>query len=290
MRTVTEIKKEMTDAFMANASIKAKYDPSSTWTSTTTFEDVFASSSLESIFFYIVAVLAYGLEYLMGAHEQEVANMEDRMRVGYKEWWRQLCFNFQFGDNLVFDNVANTYGYATIDETKKVIKYCDVREVFNGLSILINTADINGDPAEPDQNVKDAFDLYLRKTKIAGIRTTWNSYKPDDLTITLTVAYNPLVCDSTGALYSDGSNPVETAISNYLANIPYGSGQLNKTALIDAVQLAEGVDDVYFTTADWLKVSTAYVPTYTPVYTQNLRAYGGSFKEDVITINYVANV
>ena len=37
MRTVAEIKNEMTTAFMADNDIKAKYDPTTTWTPTTQF-------------------------------------------------------------------------------------------------------------------------------------------------------------------------------------------------------------------------------------------------------------
>ena len=290
MRTVAQIKKVMTDAFMANSAIKAKYDPGNTWTASTTFEDIFASTSVESIIFYIVAVVSWGLEYLMGRHVAEVEAMEGRMRVGGLPWWRQLCFDFQYGYNLVYNTTTRTYEYATVDDTAKVITHAHVRESGNGLVILVNSSDSNNEPIPLDPAVVTAFNAYLKKVKIAGIRTNWNTYNPDLLTISLTVKFNPLIMNSTGQLISTGEKTVETAIKNYLANLPYGSGLLNKTALIDAIQAATGVDDVYFTTAFWLRVKTDYNSTLTPVLSQNLNSFGGSFRAETITINYIANV
>lgn len=292
MRTVPEIKALMTASFMANTHIKAMYDPTGTWTSSTTFEDVFASTSIESIMFYIVAVCAYGLEFLFDAHKTEVEAMEARMRVGSKEWWRQLAFNFQLGDNLVFNSSTNTFEYSAIDETKKKIKYCDIRETGNGLVMLVSEADGSGEPIVLDSGTRTAFDTYIRKTKIAGVKLNWNSYNTDLLKIILTVKYNPLVISSNGSLISNSATfPAVDAIKAYLANIPYGSGLLNKSKLIDAIQAVEGVDDVYFNDqSNWLQVKTDYVGVYENVATQDLRAFSGSFKSDVLNITYIANV
>ena len=290
MRTVQEIKNEMTTAFMANVAIKSKYDPNNAWTNTTTFEDVFATTSIESIIFYVVAVCAWGLEYLFGTHKTEVEAMEEKMRIGSQEWWRQLCLKFQFGYNLIFDSVSNSFVYSTIDDTAKVITYCDVREFQNGIFILLNTSDNNGDPLILDTNTRNAFDAYIRKAKIAGIRLQWNSYNCDQLKIALIVVFNPLICNSSGELYSTSEKPVEIAYKNYLKNIPFGSGVLNKNAIIDAIQVAEGVVDVYPNAPDWLQIKSDYNSSYTIITTQNARAYGGSFKADIINITYQADV
>jgi len=293
MRTVAEIKNEMTTAFMADADIKAKYDPTNTWTPTTQFSDVFASSSIESILFYIVAVICYGMEYLFGVHLTEVAAYETRMRVGTKEWWRQLCLSFQLGYSLVFNATTNTFEYSTIDDDAKIITYVDIRELANGLLILVAKSDSNGNPEkldDVDPTERNAFDAYIKKVKIAGVPLTWNSYDPDQVRITLTVKYDPLVLDSSGQLIGTTTKPVDIAVENYLANIPFGSGILNKTQLIDAIQAAEGVVDVYPDVTSWLEVSTTYIPAYTPVSAQNVTAYGGSFALNTLTVTYSADV
>ena len=293
MRTVAQIKQEMTTAFMAETAIKAKYDPSGTWTNSTTFEDVFSRISLESIVFYIIAVICFGIEFLFGKHIEEVAAMETKMRVGTKEWWRQLCYSFQFGDSLMFDSSSNTFKYTSIDETAKIIKYVEVKETTMGLVLTINEADGDGNPVKlstMDMTKRNAFEAYIRKVKVAGIPLTWNSYNPDLVRITLTVIIDPLVLNASGELIVGGTKPVDLAIATYLKNIPYGSGVLNKTQIIDAIQAAEGIIDVYPTGSDWLTINNDYNPAYIAVSSQNATSYGGSFKLDALTITYQSNV
>ena len=50
-RSINDIKKTMTDAFMADADIREKYG----LTADDTFDDSFSSVSLEKILFYIIA-------------------------------------------------------------------------------------------------------------------------------------------------------------------------------------------------------------------------------------------
>lgn len=293
MRTIKEIKDEMTAAFIADVNVRAKYDPTNTWSSSTTFESVFAAASLESILFYIVSVCAYGLEFLFGKHKVEVGLLEDKMRVGTKEWWRQLCFNFQLGYNLVFNSTTNTYEYTVNDDEAKIIKFVDVKETTKGIVIVVNEADNDGNPIKMDTvdlTNRNAFNQYIKKTKITGIPMKWNSYNPDKLRILLTVLVDPLVINALGEKIIDGTKPVELAINNYLQNIPFGSSNFNKTQLIDSIQNAEGVVDVYPSSTDWLYVSTDYNPLYIPVSSQNITAYGGSFKVDSLTINYTSHV
>jgi hypothetical protein len=293
MRTVKEIKNEMTAAFMADTNIRAKYDPDNNWTSSTLFDDIFASASLESIIFYTIAVCAWGLEFLFSKHIDEVLGCETKMRIGTKEWWRQLCFNFQLGYTLDFDTLSNTYKYSTIDDDAKIIKYVDVKETTNGLVMIVNEADIDGSPVKMDTvdlTNRNAFEQYIRKVKVAGVPLIWNSYTPDLLRMSLTVVIDPLVVNASGEFISNGDKPVNLAIAEYLQNIPFGSGVLNKTQIIDAIQKATGVIDVYPTVTGWLEVSTEYLPSFTSVSGQNITAYGGSFKLDSLTINYISNV
>ena len=292
MRSISEIKKEMTDAFMADPIIIAKYDPTSSWTITTQFEDVFASSSIESILFYIVAVISYGLEFMFNAHIDQVAAMETKMRVGSREWWRQLAFNFQFGFSLQFNSSINVFEYTYVDESAKIIKYVDCRETSIGLVMLIAKADSDGNPVKlaVGSAERAAFAAYIKKSKIAGVPLNWQSYDADLVRMYLTVVVDPLVIDASGMDIQNSNYPVEDAIGAYLKAIPFGSGRMNKTQIIDAIQAAPGIVDVYPSISDWLEVSTEYVPAFTAIGTQNVNAYGGSFKIDTLDIIYLSNV
>ncbi len=293
---IADIKYEMTSAFMADANIKALYDPNNTWTSQTTFESVFSSVSLESIIFYVVATVIFGVQFLFGKHKEEVEALESSMRIGSKEWWRNLAFSFQYGYNLTYDSTSYTYLYNTIDETARIIKYVEARELpQGGLYMLVAIADGNGEPIKlTDTNKIASFTAYMKKVKIAGIPFVWKTYNADVVWCYLKIKYNPLIINAQGQNILTGLKPVETALKDYLKDIPYGHGKLNKTYLIDTVQSADGVVDVFPDPdhSDWLMTQGDTQITQVPV-VQEVLAIGGCFKFDDntgINIIYEPNV
>jgi len=295
MRTIADIKYEMTSAFMADPVIKAKYDPTNTWTNQTTFESVFSLVSLENILFYIVAVVNFGVEFLFGKHKEEVEALEAEMRIGSKQWWRNLAFSFQYGYNLIYNDLTYAFEYQTIDATAQIIKYVEVRELpQGGLYMLVAIADGNDEPIKlTDANVIAGFTTYMKLVKVAGIPFIWETYDADLVWVYLKVRYNPLIINAAGENILTGLKPVEIALKDYLKGIPYGHGRLNKTYLIDAVQKAEGVVDIFPNTAyaDWLLTQGETQLTQVAV-VQEVLAVGGSFKFDGAGINiiYEANV
>lgn len=289
MRTQTEILNEIKAAYIADTTVRERYNI----TGTATFDELFSPVSIEALIFYVVSVAIYGCEYLFAQHIIEVEAREDQMRIGGIPWWIKLCQDFQFGDTLVYNENTHLYEYAVIDESAQIIKYAAVREGSSGLNILVNT-DSGGLPAkiEDSSAERDAFDAYLRKVKIAGLPLTWGSYNADQIKVQLTVVRDAMLLNSVGELIEDGSKPVDNALSAYIASLAFGTGVINKTALLNAIEAATGVIDVYFTTSGWLQVSTDAVPAFTAVSGQNLQSFGGSFilQESNLTINYIANV
>ncbi len=285
MRTYSNILAEIKDNYIDDEVVRTRYnitDPAAT------FDSTFSRLSLESIWAGVVAMAIYTIEVLFAQHMVEVNAREDSMRIGTTDWWRRVCLAFQYGDDLVYNDETNVYEYAAIDDAAKIIKFAEVREVEGpGLLILINGADGDGNPEPlPVGDERTAFAAYLAKVKIAGIPVVWGSYNPDNLSVSLSVKYNPLVLDSSGQLIGGTDEPVRIAIESYLRNLPYGSGLINKTALVDAIQAAEGVLDVYYTASDWLQVSTDSAPSYVAVSGQDCLSYGGSFMLDTLNITY----
>ncbi len=289
MRTQKQILDEIKAAYIADPIVRQRYNI----TSTDTFDQVFSPISIESLIFYVFSVAIYGIEFLMSKHKLEVEAREDQMRIGTMSWWIKICQDFQYGYPLVYNEETHLYEYAEVHEDAKIIKYATVREIFDGLNILVN-ADDNGRPIKlpnPSPEI-DAFDTYLRKVKIAGIPIMWGSYNADKIKVNLTVVRDPMILDDDGVLIDDGTKPVNKAISDYIASLSFGTGVINKTALLNYIEAATGVIDVFPTTNDWLKVSTDAVPSFIPVSSQNLQSFGGSFilEESDLTINYINNV
>lgn len=237
-RSVAEIKKTMTDAFMADVTIREKYGLSVS----DTFSSKFSSVSLENILFFIVAACCHVLEVLFDQHKADVEEKISMAVVASVPWYYKMALAFQYGDSLVLNETTQQYEYATIDESKQVVKYAAVRDKGTSVQILVS-GDEGGNPVALSNDVLAVFKQYMNRVKVAGVILNITSKPSDSLSITANITVDPLVLDESGALLSDGSKPVETAIREHLKHIIYG-GTFNKTKLVDAIQAVEGVIDV----------------------------------------------
>lgn len=237
-RSVAEIKKTMTDAFMADVTIREKYGLSVS----DTFSSKFSSVSLENILFFIVAACCHVLEVLFDQHKADVEEKISMAVVASVPWYYKMALAFQYGDSLVLNETTQQYEYATIDESKQVVKYAAVRDKGTSVQILVS-GDEGGNPVALSNDVLAVFKQYMNRVKVAGVILNITSKPSDSLSITANITVDPLVLDESGALLADGSKPVETAIREHLKHIIYG-GTFNKTKLVDAIQAVEGVIDV----------------------------------------------
>lgn len=244
-RTVAEIKKQMTDAFMADATIREKYGlrEGDTWSGS------FSSVSLESIMFFIVAACCHVLEVVF---EEYVKVVDDKVSMAVAAsvpWYYKMAKAFQYGDSLVLNEDTQQYGYATIDEGKQVVKYAAVRDRGTSVQILVS-GEKDGKPVALSNSVLTVFKEYMNRVKVAGVVLNISSKESDKLSISATISVDSLVIDENGVKLSDGTMPIEEAIENHLKDIQYG-GTFNKTKLISAILSVDGVEDVELGTCSY---------------------------------------
>ena len=252
-RTIAEIKRTMTDAFMGNATLREIYGLAEG----DTFESSFSAVSLESILFYIVAACCHLMEALF-----------DRS----VPWYYKVARQFQYGDALAFDETTSQWRYPTTDEKKRLVRYVAVRDRGTSIQILAS-ADKDGLPEPLSADVLTAFKHYMNRVKIAGVVLNVRSLPADSIQVRATVQVDPLILSANGTRNGEESRPVEDSINAYLRGITYG-GTFNKTRLVDAIQGVEGVVDV--TLAECLYKAAADAD-YRPVAGNNYTAVGGSF-------------
>ena len=279
-RTIAEIKKTMTDAFMADATVREKYGLKEG----DTFSGSFSVVSLESILFHIVAACCWALETLLDGHIADVDEKISRAVVASVPWYYKMARAFQYGDALVFDDATQEYKYAAEDEGKQVVKYAAVRDRGTMVDILVS-GEKDGRPVPLSGDVLTAFSHYMDREKIAGVVLGVKSQNADSVRISATVYVDPLVLGSDGSRIEGGGKPVEEAIEAYLKGIVYG-GTLNKTKLVDAIQAADGVTDVELGDCQY-KADGAFA--YEAMKGNNYTAEGGSFIAEGLgeTISYV---
>lgn len=284
-RTIKEIKKGMTDQFMADPTIRDKYDLSAN----DRFEDSFSAVSLESILFGIMATAIFALESIFDAFRRDIDNKIASSIVATIPWYHKICLDYQHGDSLVLNESTYEYGYEVNDESKKLVKYAACRDRGGGVYILVAGEDAAGYPKALSNDVLTAFREYIRKRKPAGVVTDIYSYDPDEIQINLSIQYDPMILNSDGGLVSDSTSyPVEAAINNFLASVRYG-GTFNRNKLIDALQAVEGVKDLIL--GD-VFVKAANSEIYSKVEGNNYTSVGGSFKATDLrsSINYVLEI
>ena len=252
-RTVSEIKKTMTDAFMADANIREKYGlkEGDTW------NRCFSSVSLENIIFFIVAACSHVLEAIF---EQYTKDVDEKV------------------------SMAQQYMYANIDESKQVVKYAAVRDRGTSVQILVS-GDKDGKPVALSNDVLTVFKQYMNRVKVAGVVLSIRSKEADRIVIRAKIYVDPLVINSDGTMISDGSKPVENAINSYLSGIVYG-GTFNKTKLTNAILNVDGVNDVELGECSYMEDGGT---SYTEIKGNNYTALGGSFIAEGLTnsLNYV---
>lgn len=238
-RSISEIKRTMTDAFMQDEAIRDAYDLSS---AKTRFADCFSAVSLENLLFYIVAACHYVLESIFEKFTQDVEQKISRAVVASIPWYFDKAKAFQYGDALVLNPRTFGYEYAKVDTSKQRVKYVAVRDRGASIEMLVS-AEEDGKPTPLSDDILTAFKHYINAIKIAGVVINVRTRKADELTIAVKVVVDPLKINRQGIDIASSEKVVEHAIENYLADIVYG-GTFNKTKLVDAIQRVDGVVDV----------------------------------------------
>lgn len=231
----------------------------------------------------IIASAIYVHEVLWDTFRTQVDLFAETIIPGTVRWYHEQCLKFQYGDSLQY--IDRKFQYATIDETKKIIKRVAVSEVGGQVRIKVSK-EVGGVPCPLTTDELTAFSTYFNKVKFAGTNIAIINYAPDQINLTLNVSYDALVLNPDGSLITDANVfPVNNAIDAYIKKIVYG-GIFNKTKLTDEIQDASGVIDPVLTLAEG-KANNASVFT---TIVQNYTFVAGYAVINSLTVNYTANV
>lgn len=265
MRTIEAIKKEMTDAVLENETLRQAFglNQSEEW------GEQVSSVSILNLLIYIVAVSVHTLEWLFDQFKEDVEERIAAALPGTVSWYWNKMMEFQEGYEL-----NENARYDEIDLESRIVKYCSVTEVDNGIIVKVNGEGYS--QFNPSQ--LQSLQAYVDTVKFAGTTAAVFSYEPDTLDIELNIWRDPMLLDANMFSIQSGENEIRIAIEGYLNGIKYG-GVFNKTKLIDAVQQVEGVLDVtIFDGTIWCNGDGSYHDLED--IDQNFRSYGGHFNLD----------
>lgn len=261
-RTIAEIKKEITDTFMADDVVRERYGIAEG----ATFAETFSKVSIENILFHVHAVRVWALERLFDEHVDEVTDIAERKRPHTLQWYRDKALAFQYGcelsdDSAVYDNTGMTDEEV---EATMIVKKCSAQTTFAVRPTIQVKVAKEDDPL--DETEMTAFRSYMSKIADAGLRVVCISGEPDRLALNLRVVYDPMVLDSDGVRLVDGSEPVKEAIAEHLGGLPF-NGVFYPRLLERDLMALEGVRVAHITSAragkyggDLSEVEEAYEP------------------------------
>ena len=242
-RTITQIKSELTTAFMADTTLAASYG----FTPGADFDRTFSKVSIENILLYIVAAAIWTLEKLFDTHTAEIYDYIATMKPHSLRWYVEKAKAFMYGVPLIDGtDQHNTTGMT--DEqmaAARIVTFSACTEANATLYLKVAKAG----PAPLTADEKAAFVAYMHEIKDAGVRIDVISENGDYLKLDMVIYYDPLLINADGESKATGSKVVEDAIKNYIENIPF-NGEFRKNELEDAIQAVEGVVMVEFERAE----------------------------------------
>ena len=238
-KTFTEVLAATRQAFIENLTLQSYYgfDASLAW------NEIFSGVSFEGALTYVFSFLVYVFRSDVADTADEItATIATEHEFGVP-WYTALSYAFQLGDVLVYNETTYKHDYASVDESKKIVKYTTIRRrQVSGVTKLQVFA-TKADKAAMTTDELAAYSGYITQKGAAGEHFQFISLAPDQLIIAMTVYYDPQILKSTGEKLSDGTKSVDVAVADYLNGIKY-AGTFNRSKLTDKIQAADGIIDI----------------------------------------------
>lgn len=240
-RTIAEIKKTITDAWLTDETLCSLYgnrwraDGSAVW------GDVFSKVSVENLIAYVVASAHYVFEVLMDAHMADIHEVISH-RAHTLAWYRDKALAFQYGCELSED-------YAEYDndgrdereiEESRIVKKCSCETVRTAYpTILVKASKADGVLSYDELQ---SFTRYMREISDAGVDVKVRSLAPDRVSLRMKIWYDPLVVSSEGMLLDKSAQQTvaKLAVDGYLGDLKY-NGALYVGHLEQAIMRQRGV-------------------------------------------------
>lgn len=241
---------------------------------------------------YITAFAIWSLEKLFDTHKTEVSEALNQLKPHTARWYRNKALAFQYGFDLIADSDKFNNEGKTEDEisNSKIVKYSAVVESETESRLIVKIATENSGELDPiSQGQKASFEAYMNEIKDAGVKITTINYLPDILKLQMKIYRDPLVLDENGQSILTGEKPVETAIKEYLKQLPF-DGELVLAHLIDALQKVEGVKIPHLVLAEskWIDAGTNGYGDFQPIGVKTIPISGYFKMENFNGISYVA--
>lgn len=188
---------------------------------------------------WVVAACIVMFEQVIDIFKTEIEVSVEKSVPGHPEWLKDKVFSFQYSatNPQVIQLVNLIPRYPTIDQTLRIITRCSIVTLPNG------RVDIKVAKNEPPEAVASlelsSLQGYLNTLGVAGISYSARSFNPDRLYLKAQIFHKG---EYTSVISTNVINAVKAFLSN--KNKIDFNGFIRVSALSDAIQAVEGVNDV----------------------------------------------
>lgn len=206
----------------------------------------FASDSKMSVMngiLWVVAAAIYSFESLLDVFAMDISEAINGRINGTPAYYANVLLQYQQGDELTVREDGLAFGYANIDETKRIVtqvsymESTDDRNLDSKLILKVATGAKGSLSAIPPKELAP-INAYINKLKFAGTRVEVISTKGDVLIPRLTVFHDGAVPES------EVYDSIEEQLNAYMMDIDFDAA-VYVSRLTDAIRRAKHVTDVH---------------------------------------------
>lgn len=183
---------------------------------------------------YIFAVAIHTFEIILDAFKKEINTITNKITPGTARWYAEMCYRFQNGYELLFDDSKAMLYYPTTDLDAQIVKVVAIREAVNKLIIKAAKQDSTGKIIPLNLEEKYNFAAYIDAIKFAGVDTSVVSTNEDKIHYHLEVYFEPSIPNTLVR------EKVGQALNSFKSSLGFDS-MIYKQRFIDAVMDAQGV-------------------------------------------------
>lgn len=265
-RTMNEIQNEMITSLQAKSGLTLSTSKVAEW----------------KLWTYVVAAAIHTFEIALDVFKSETDSLTNKITPGTVRWYAEMCYRYQEGHELLFDeNTAMLY-YEQNDTDAQIIKAVAIRENDNKLTVKVATRNEDNKIIPLNQEQLYNFTAYIDSIKFAGMGVNVISTSEDHLRYHLEVYFESSV---PAAIVRAN---ITEALELFKASLGFDS-MIYKQRFIDAVMGASGVVTCELKALD-RKGATAgeYIPV--GIYSELEAGYFEYDKECVLTLKSIKEI
>lgn len=217
-RTINEIQNEMIAALQERTGITLSTSKAAEW----------------RLWTYVIAAGIHSFEIVLDVFKKEVDALTNQITPGTARWYAEMCYRYQDGHELLFDNKTAMLYYENPDQEAQIIKVVAIREEIKKLTIKAATNDQEGKIVPLSQEQLYNFTTYIDAIKFAGVDIDVVSTSEDKIRYNMIVYFEPAVPATMVR------TNILAALDTYKASLGFDS-RIYLQRFIDAVTRTAGV-------------------------------------------------